>query len=54
VAIVFDMGPLLAARSPLLVRKCSTLPLVRSQRGWMEEKLQQFAKLLRACGPVRT
>jgi hypothetical protein len=52
VAIVFDMGPLLAARSPLLVRQVQYLSYEASE-AWMEEKLQQFANMLqRNGGPV--
>nr|WP_255428062.1 DUF2971 domain-containing protein [Ramlibacter cellulosilyticus] len=52
VAIVFDMGPLLAARSPLLVRQVQYLSYEASE-AWMDRKLQQFAHALqRAGGPV--
>ena len=52
VAIVFDMAPLLAARSPLLVRKVQYLSYEASE-AWMQDKLQQFADALqRAGGPV--
>jgi hypothetical protein len=52
VAIVFDMAPLLAARSPLLVRQVQYLSYEASE-AWMQAKLQQFANALqRAGGPV--
>ena len=52
VAIVFDMAPLLAARTPLLVRQVQYLSYEASE-AWMEQKLQQFANALqRAGGPV--
>ena len=52
VAIVFDMAPLLAASSPLLVRQVQYLSYEASE-AWMEEKLQQFADALqREGGPV--
>lgn len=52
VAIVFDMAPLLAAQSPLLVRQVQYLSYEASE-AWMEEKLQQFAEALqREGGPV--
>lgn len=46
VAIVFDMTQLLAARTPLLVRKVRYLSYEASE-AWMEAKLQQFAHALR-------
>jgi hypothetical protein len=49
VAIVFDMGPLLAASLPLLVRQVQYLSYEASE-AWMEEKLQQFADTLRRAG----
>jgi hypothetical protein len=52
VAIVFDMGPLLAARSPLLVRQVQYLSYEASE-AWMHDKLQHFAQALqREGGPV--
>lgn len=52
VAIVFDMGPLLAARPPLLVRQVQYLSYEASE-AWMDAKLQQFAQALqRRGGPV--
>lgn len=52
VAIVFDMGPLLAARSPLLVRQVQYLSYEASE-AWMEQKLAQFAATLQDLdGPV--
>lgn len=49
VAIVFDMHPLLAARSPLLVRQVQYLSYEASE-AWMEAKLQQFARALQRLG----
>lgn len=49
VAIVFDMGPLLAARTPLLVRQVQYLSYEASE-AWMDQKLQQFAQALRRQG----
>lgn len=49
VAIVFDMGPLLAARSPLLVRQVQYLSYEASE-DWMDEKLGHFAAALRSLG----
>jgi hypothetical protein len=40
VAIVFDMDPLLVARSPLLVHQVQYLSYEASE-AWMEQKLQQ-------------
>jgi hypothetical protein len=52
VAIVFDMGPLLLAHSPLLVRQVQYLSYEASE-AWMEDKLQHFAQALqRIGGPV--
>lgn len=52
VAIVFDMAPLLDARTPLLVRKVQYLSYEASE-AWMDEKLQHFADALqREGGPV--
>ncbi|HET8748862.1 MAG TPA: DUF2971 domain-containing protein [Ramlibacter sp.] len=52
VAIVFDVAPLLAAGSPLLVREVQYLSYEQSE-AWMERKLQAFAEALqRAGGPV--
>jgi len=52
VAIVFDMGPLLVAHSPLLIRQVQYLSYEASE-AWMEAKLQQFALALqRAGGPI--
>jgi hypothetical protein len=52
VAIVFDMDPLLAARSPLLVRQVEYKSYEASE-AWMDAKLQQFAQALqRRGGPV--
>jgi hypothetical protein len=54
VAIVFDMGPLVAARSPLLVRQVQYLSYEASE-AWMEQKLVHFAQALqRQGGPVAT
>src|SRR3954466_6216918 len=54
VAIVFDMGPLLAARPPLLVRQVQYLSYEASE-AWMQEKLVHFAHALqRQGGPVST
>lgn len=49
VAIVFDMDPLLATRSPLLVRQVQYLSYEASEV-WMEDKLQHFAQALRRVG----
>jgi hypothetical protein len=49
VAIVFDMGPLLAARPPLLVRQVQYLSYEASE-AWMQHKLQRFAQALRDAG----
>lgn len=49
VAIVFDMDPLLAARSPLLVRQVQYLSYEASE-AWMQRKLQGFAQALRSAG----
>ena len=49
VAIVFDMAHLLAARTPLLVRKVQYLSYEASE-AWMDAKLQQFALALRQLG----
>ena len=52
VAIVFDLQPLLAADSPLLVHQVRYLSYEESE-AWMERKLQGFADALRhAGGPV--
>jgi hypothetical protein len=52
VAIVFDMGPLLAARAPVLVRQVQYLSYEASE-AWIAEKLRQFAQALqRRGGPV--
>lgn len=52
VAIVFDMAPLLAARTPLLVRQVRYLSYEQSE-AWMDAKLRQFALALDgAGGPV--
>jgi hypothetical protein len=52
VAIVFDMAPLVAARTPLLVRQVQYLSYEASE-AWMDAKLQQFALTLqRLGGPV--
>ena len=52
VAIVFDMHPLMVARSPLLVHQVQYRSYEASE-AWMEEKLQQFAHALqRLGGPV--
>ena len=52
VAIVFDMHPLMVARSPLLVHQVQYRSYEASE-AWMEEKLQQFADALqRLGGPV--
>lgn len=52
VAIVFDMHPLMVARSPLLVHQVQYRSYEASE-AWMEEKLQQFADALqRIGGPV--
>jgi hypothetical protein len=49
VAIVFDMAQLLAARTPLLVRKVQYLSYEASE-AWMDNKLQQFALALQRLG----
>ena len=49
VAIVFDMHPLMVARSPLLVHQVQYRSYEASE-AWMEEKLQQFADALRRIG----
>jgi len=49
IAMVFDMGPLVAARSPLLVRKVQYLSYEASE-AWMEQKLQHFARALQLQG----
>ncbi len=49
VAIVFDMGPLLAARSPMLVRQVQYLSYEASE-AWMDHKLLHFADALRRIG----
>lgn len=49
VAIVFDMGPLLLARPPLLVRQVQYLSYEASE-AWMQHKLQRFAQALRNAG----
>ena len=49
VAIVFDMGALLAARSPLLVRQVQYLSYEASE-AWMDDKLHHFADALRRLG----
>src|SRR5690606_37864113 len=52
VAIVFDMTELLAARTPLLVRKVQYRSYEESE-AWMDAKLHQFAhELRRVDGPV--
>jgi hypothetical protein len=52
VAIVFDMGPLLAAHAPLLFRQVQYLSYDASE-SWMDDKLRQFALALqRRGGPV--
>jgi hypothetical protein len=52
VAIVFDLTPLLASPSPLLVRQVQYLSYEASE-AWMQDKLQRFARALqRAGGPV--
>lgn len=51
VAIVFDMAPLLAAHTPMLVRQVQYLSYEQSE-AWMDGKLQRFAAALqRAGGP---
>jgi hypothetical protein len=51
VAIVFDIGQLLAARSPLLVHQVQYLSYEESE-AWMEAKLDRFAQnLARLGGP---
>ena len=49
VAIVFDMQPLLAARTPLLVRKVQYLSYDESE-AWMDDLLQRFALALQHEG----
>src|SRR6187397_2153513 len=49
VAIVFDMGPLLAARSPLVIQQVQYRSYEASE-AWMEDKLQHFAQALRRSG----
>lgn len=52
VAIVFDLSPLLVARTPLLIRKVQYLSYEESE-AWMDARLQRFALALqRAGGPV--
>ena len=52
VAIVFDLQPLLAPDSPLLVHQVQYLSYEESE-AWMDRKLQTFAEALRrAGGPV--
>ncbi|MBE7369612.1 DUF2971 domain-containing protein [Ramlibacter pallidus] len=52
VAIVFDMAPLVAAGTPLLVRQVQYLSYEASE-AWMDAKLQQFSlQLQRVGGPV--
>lgn len=52
VAIVFDLAPLLAPQSPLLVRQVEYLSYEESE-AWIDGKLQDFAvSLQRAGGPV--
>ena len=52
VAIVFDLAPLIAADSPLLVHQVQYRSHEQSE-AWMERKLQGFAEALRrAGGPV--
>jgi hypothetical protein len=53
VAIAFDMEPLLAARTPLLVHQVQYRSYEASE-AWMDDKLQQFALALRRLGgPVQ-
>jgi hypothetical protein len=49
VAIVFDMGQLLAARTPLLVRQVQYLSYEASE-AWMDHKLHRFAQALQRQG----
>jgi hypothetical protein len=49
VAIVFDMAPLLAADSPLLVRQVQYHSYEESE-AWIERKLQAFAAALQSAG----
>ena len=49
VAIVFDMEPLLAARSPLVIQQVQYRSYEASE-AWMEEKLQHFAHALQGLG----
>jgi hypothetical protein len=52
VAIVFDLGALLAKPTPLLIRQVQYLSYEASE-AWMERKLQEFAiELQREGGPV--
>lgn len=52
VAIVFDMEPLLRARTPMLVHQVQYLSYEDSE-AWMADKLQRFARALQqAGGPV--
>ena len=49
VAIVFDMVPLLAARSPLVIQQVRYRSYEASE-AWMEDKLQHFAQVLQRAG----
>ena len=54
VAIVFDLAALVAARSPLLVRKVQYLSYEESE-AWMDDKLHRFAAALSSLGaPVES